>query len=374
MRVLVWQWGRRGAGPLVATAMARELAAVPGVETLLSLSTMAELLLLPGAPANDVPVRTYTDRVGFVRRVLSFPFLVPMVARLVQAARVDAALCAMPAPLDFVMAAALRRSGVPYAVVVHDAELHPGDAFPLQMTLQRGLVRGAAALFALSTHVAGQLRAQGLRDRQPLLAASLPPFTFAPAPAPGSHGGRLRLLSFGRLMPYKGLDLLADTMELLRGRGDLELRVVGSGPEGSELKRLRALPNVTVENRWVPEAEVGSLLSWADALVLTHKEASQSGVAAAAIATRRWIVSTKVGGLEEQLSGQPMALLCAPEPASVAAAIAALPERIASTLPGLPDPDWRAAAESVVGGLQDMIRRAREPGPATAGKAARSAG
>ncbi len=371
MKVLVWQWGRRGAGPLVAASMARELGAVPGVETMLSLSTTAELLRLAEAPANGLPMRTYDGKLGFVSRALSSPWLVPQVARALRAARVDAALCAMPAPLDFVMAAAARRAGLPYAVVVHDAQLHPGDAFPMQMALQRGLLRRASALFALSSHVAQQLRAQGLQRGQPLLLSSLPPFRFGAAPAAGSHGGRLRLLSFGRLMPYKGLDLLADVMERLRGHAGLELRVVGSGPEGGELERLRGLPNVTVENRWVPERELGALLGWADALVLTHREASQSGVAAAAIATRRWIVSTRVGGLDEQLRDNPMAMLCAPDAESLAAAIGSLPGRIAAGPPAsVAGPDWRAEAEAVAAGLSEMVRRGGTAAPSPAGRVA----
>ncbi len=219
MRVLVWQWGRRGAGPLVAAAMARDLARVPGVETLLSLSTGAELLQLPGAPRNDVPVETYESRVGFASRLATAPWLAASVARAVRRARAEVALCAMPAPLDLVMAAALRRAEVPYAVVVHDAERHPGDLFPLQIPLQRWLLRGAGTLFALSTHVAEQLRRRGQPAGQPLLLASLPPFVFGPPPPPvRAHGGRLRLLSFGRLLPYKGLDLLADALERLGTR------------------------------------------------------------------------------------------------------------------------------------------------------------
>ncbi len=363
MRVLVWQWGRRGAGPLVAAAMSRELAALQGVEIRLSLSTSAELLALPDPPANDVPVRTYRSRAGFVARLLAAPVLVPSLAAAIRAARVDAALCAMPAPLDVAMAAALRRAGVPYAVVVHDAQLHPGDAYPMQIALQRGLLRGAGLLFALSTHVADQLRAQGLRPRQTLLRAALPPFVFGPRPPPvRAHGGRLRLLSFGRLMPYKGLDLLAAAVERLGPAAGFELRVVGSGPESPALARLRTLPNVTVENRWVPEAELGGLLAWADALVLTHREASQSGVAAAAVAARRWVVATRVGGLAEQLADQDMAVLCAAEPDSIATAIAALfarpapcrftPDRAA------PGSDWRPSAEVIAAGLRDLARSA----------------
>ena len=361
MRALIWQWGRRGAGPLVAAAISRELAAIPGVETRLSLSTAAELLDLADAPQNHIPIRTYKDRRGFVARLLATPALIPKLARDIRAARIDAALCAMPAPLDFIMAQALRRAGVPYAVVVHDAQLHPGDAFPLQIPLQRSLFRRAGLLFALSDHVAGQLRARGLSPGQPLVRAALPPFVFGPAPPPaGAHGGRLRLLSFGRLLPYKGLDLLADSIEQLGSRREFELRVVGSGPEGPVLERLRGLANVTVENRWVPEPELGTLLGWADALILTHREASQSGVAAAALAARRWIVATRVGGLAEQLGGESMARLCAAEPGSVAWAIAALPRHspanVADNAAG-----WRPTAEAVASALRSLADQARDP-------------
>ena len=356
MRVLVWQWGRRGAGPLVAATVARALGAVPGVETILSLSTGAELLGLPGAPVNDVPVQTYRDRAGFAVRVLGAPWMAARVAAAIRAAGVDVALCAMPAPLDFVMAAALRQAGVPYAVMVHDAELHPGDRFPMQIGLQRWLLRGAGVLFALTGHVSSQLRARGVGGGQALLAASLPPFVFGPAPiAVGAHGGKLRLLSFGRLLPYKGLDLLAGSLSLLAGRDDLEVRVVGSGPETKELARLRAMPFVTVENRWVPEAELGALLQWADALVLSHREASQSGVAAAAISARRWVVATRVGGLVEQLEGQGMAVLCEAEAASLAAGIASLFGRAVPAV-GV-DAGWSGTAVGIVEGLRGLVGR-----------------
>jgi glycosyltransferase involved in cell wall biosynthesis len=354
VRVLVWQWGRRGAGPLVAVAMARQLAAIPGVETCLSLSTGAELLGLPGAPVNDLPVRTYEDRKGFAGRIVGTPLLVRKMADAIRAARVDVALCAMPAPLDFAMAAALRRAGVRYAVVVHDAQRHPGDTFPLQMQLQRWLLRGASMLFALSSHVEAQLLARGFGGARPLHLVSLPPFVFWPPPPPVcSHGGRLRVLSFGRLLPYKGLDLLADALMQLGERQDMVVRVVGSGPEGPELERLRSLPNVTVENRWVPEAELGALLGWADALVLSHREASQSGVAAAAIAARRWVVSTRVGGLVEQLEGQDMAMLCEPDATSLAKALAALPGRKAPT--GVAPIAWSETAEVIAIALRSLV-------------------
>ena len=193
------------------------------------------------------------------------------------------------------------------------------------------------------------------------MTASLPPFAFGERPPPpGAHGGRLRLLSFGRLLPYKGLDLLADSLALLGERTDFEVRVVGSGPETAVLDALRAMPGVSVENRWVPEDEVGALLAWADGLVLSHREASQSGVAAAAVAARRWLVATRVGGLEEQLRDEPMAIMCDPTPASLAGGLARLLAGGGASSAGADDPQlaWRGMAWAMVSELRTLAREA----------------
>lgn len=322
MRILVWQWGRRGAGPRFAAELAGAFDRLPGQTGLLSLSAQCELLAAAAPPRCALPYGTYAGFGQFLARLPFAPLAVtPLVARLRPLAP-EVALCAMPAPLDFLMAAALRRLGVPFLVVVHDAEVHPGDKLPLQMLLQRRLVRAADGIVALSGHVAGRLRALGLVGARPLLMANHPPFAFgAPPPPPRAHGGPLRLLSFGRMLPYKGLDLLAAALQRLGPQPGMAVRVVGSGPPSAALAALQQIPGVVVENRWVPEDEVGALLAWADAVVLSHTEASQSGVAAAALAARRWVVGTRVGGLTEQLGGEPLARLCDPTPDSLAAAL-----------------------------------------------------
>lgn len=359
MKVLVWQWGKRGAGPRFAAELAAGFRGVPDVQVLLSLSAQAELLTVPDAPDCDLPVPTYRGAAGLLRRVLTAPVMIHRLAAWLRRQQVDVAICAMPAPLDLVMAAALRRARIPYAVIVHDAELHPGDIFALQVPLQRRLMAGAAGLLALTRHVADRLQALRLVRGRPLSLAWLPPFRFGPAPPPLAHGGALRLLSFGRLLPYKGLDLLADALTQLGARPDLEVRVVGSGPESPALTRLRALPRVHVENRWVPEAALAELLAWSDALVLPYREASQSGIAAAAIAAGRWVVATRVGGLAEQLADAPMAVLCEPTTDGLAAALLKLLSGEAG--PAIPPADpakaWTEAAAVIAAGLREILGR-----------------
>jgi hypothetical protein len=115
-----------------------------------------------------------------------------------------------------------------------------------------------------------------------------------------------------------------------------------------------------VENRWVPEPEVGALIAWSDALVLSHREASQSGAAAAAIAARRWVVATRVGGITEQLEGDPLARLCGPDAPSLAAALRDLLTTCTrGALPAATGPDsaeqWRDAALGLVRDLGALV-------------------
>jgi glycosyltransferase involved in cell wall biosynthesis len=317
MKILVWQWSRLGGPPRFGVMLARALAAQPGVTAALSLSTRARL---PRDLARcDLPVDTYDTLLGFIGRVARAPFDLPGLTRRVRRLAPDLAICAQPGPLDLLMATALRRLGVPFIVLVHDATAHPGDGMPMQMTLQRWLCRRSSGVAALTGHVAEALRKQELGC--PLLLVSHPPMAFGSV-CPGERiPGPRRLLCFGRLLAYKGLDLLAEALALVGPRDDLVVRIVGNGPDSPVLAILRAQPHVTVENRWVPEDEVGALLAWADALVLPYREASQSGVAAAALAAGRPVLATRVGGLVEQLEGRPGAILCEPSGAGVAGAM-----------------------------------------------------
>ncbi len=88
----------------------------------------------------------------------------------------------MPGPLDLVMAAALRLLGCRLLVVVHEADVHPGDGYPMQMAFQRALCRFAGGLVSLSSHVGAQLKQQGIiSTKRPLIFMAHPPFALRSA-------------------------------------------------------------------------------------------------------------------------------------------------------------------------------------------------
>src|SRR4051794_31381482 len=149
MRVLVWQWGRRGGAPRFAADLVEGMRLLPGVTAMLSLSSGAEILQGRAPPVCELPFDTYGSVCGFIRRLLQAPWAVGQLARRIAGLRPDVAICALPGPLDLLMVAALRRNCVPVSVIVHDADVHPGDGIPLQMFLQRRLVRRADAVVTI---------------------------------------------------------------------------------------------------------------------------------------------------------------------------------------------------------------------------------
>lgn len=366
--ILVWQWGRYGAGPRFALNLAEALQTLPGWNVLLCLSERAEILRCGTPPVPVWPVATYGGWRGLLKRLVCSVFFIGSLKGSVSAWRPDFAVCAMTSPLDLFMALALRWLRIPCVVIVHDAAAHPGDDVPLQHWLQRILLHLTDVPVALSRHVARQLQAQGLLRGRRVVMASHPPFDYfsrgaccqAKAQEEMRAPGPVRFLMFGRLLAYKGLDLLADALGLLPDGAAYECRVVGRGPDSPELCRLAAMPHVTVENRWVPEEEMPALIRWADVMLLPYREASQSGVGAIALSAGRWIVSTDVGGLREQFSGQAQALLCEPDAAQFAACLETLIgwQPLELRKPGDPGADeWKRMAAQLVTDIEAALRR-----------------
>ena len=229
MRVLVWHWGRHGAGPRFAVELAAGFSGLPGVDAKLSLAAGAEILTVPEPPRCDLLVPTYGGWFGLAGRWVGAAAMLRRVDRALAELRPDLAVCAMPAALDPIFLAALHRRGIPSVVIAHDAAPHEGDGGRVRAAWDRVVLRQADGFGVLSRHVGKALAAR--YPGMPIFSLWHPPFGMGATMPPRAHGGSLRVLSFGRLRTYKGLDLLADTLRLLPA--DWDLRVVGQGPENA---------------------------------------------------------------------------------------------------------------------------------------------
>jgi len=358
LRILLWYWGRRGGGAQFALGLARALANRADVALDLSLSAYGELNdAFPKAGQPPQIIETYRDVRGFVA---SLPRIQGAARELIARARVnDVVVSAMSHSWTPFVATGLRRAGIPFVPVIHDATPHPGDpTFAWNWRLGRELGSARAAI-TLSGAVAQALsrRAPAL----PIILMGLPALLVGDAPP--RLPGAARFLFFGRFRAYKGLDLLRDAFALLHARHpEATLRVVGEGNIEACAPGLVALRGVTVEARWVPDIEIPALFAAADAVVLPYREASQSGVVPQALALGVPVVGSPVGGLPEQLScGGSIMMSEVSSPALAAAMAAILVPAVASQLQeeavaaGRAACDWRAAADTLVRGLRRIL-------------------
>jgi glycosyltransferase involved in cell wall biosynthesis len=134
-------------------------------------------------------------------------------------------------------------------------------------------------------------------------------------------------LFLGRLEAYKGLDVLAHAAkELEAERPDVRFRVVGSGSELSNvLRAAKALTNLDVTAGYFSPDDAVRELQGAALVVAPYKDATQSGIVAAAFANGRPVVASKVGGLPEMIVDGVNGRLIPPEdPKSLARAVSEL--------------------------------------------------
>ena len=148
-----------------------------------------------------------------------------------------------------------------------------------------------------------------------------PDLSYAPKlPNSDGTGGPLRVLFFGRILPYKGLSTFVSAMELLKRAGlPIEIGVFGAGDLGRDRARLEQL-GAEINNRWLDAAEIAKILGRYDVLVVSHTKASQSGVIAAAHGAGLPVVATPVGGLVEQIIPEVTGLITADTGAEAIAA------------------------------------------------------
>jgi glycosyltransferase involved in cell wall biosynthesis len=303
-RVLIWYWGRKGGGPRYTLELARALAAREDISLRLSLSRQSELydeFADLNVPRWDVD--TYQSAREFSYRSLALLRLRQKFAGFVMSEQIELVFCTMEHLWNNAVTGVLRGAQIPYLLTVHDAMRHPGEGNAVRDWLLRSDIKAADGVLTLTESV-----------RQAVIAKySFPAERTWTAPhGHFSYGGTtrvrelplnrpLRLLFFGRILAYKGLDLLLEAIPLVRGAGcAVELEIWGDGNLQPYARQLAQLDGVRIENRWIKESEVPGVLARVDVSVLPYREASQSGIIPLMFAAGIPVVVTPIPGLLEQ--------------------------------------------------------------------------
>jgi glycosyltransferase involved in cell wall biosynthesis len=133
------------------------------------------------------------------------------------------------------------------------------------------------------------------------------------------------VLLFGRTGPYKGGDLVLDSLPHLP---PLRLLVAGkSGPDRHGIEFTRRVAALVAQGRawqrdaYLGEAEISAAFAAADVAVLPYRHIDQSGVLLLALSLGVPVLTTRVGGLAELVDGRNGAFIASPSVDDVAIAI-----------------------------------------------------
>jgi glycosyltransferase involved in cell wall biosynthesis len=329
LKVLIWHLGRRGGGPRYTLELARVLSTRNDMDIHLSLSRQSEMY----ADFSDIPVAgrfdvdTYESALQFGLRSLQLPFLCLRFARYLQEQKIDVVFCTMDHLWNAFMTGVIQYSGAVYLLTVHDATRHPGEDQGWRRWLLRRDIDASDAALVLTHSVGASLQENYSYPADRIFLSTLGHFgdgrsdvgvRSLPADRPP------RLLFFGRILHYKGLDLMLEALPILRKEfPKLGLEVWGTGDITPYQAALDAVGNVRVENRWIAEEEIPGIFSATDLTVLPYREASQSAVVATAFAVGMPCVATPIPGLCEQVTDGVTGVIAASNsPAEYAEAVA----------------------------------------------------
>ena len=131
------------------------------------------------------------------------------------------------------------------------------------------------------------------------------------------------ILMFGRISPYKGIDILCEAMQIVKKQcPNVRCLIVGSGKMYFDFSLYYNDKNIKLINRYIPTDELVGLIEGSLFTVCPYKDATQSGVVYSSFALHKPVVASNVGALGDAVKNGVTGLLVQPNtPIDLAKAI-----------------------------------------------------
>jgi len=125
------------------------------------------------------------------------------------------------------------------------------------------------------------------------------------------------LLFYGYILPYKGLDILAEAVNLLKPEwAKFNIVIAGNGTDKT-ISFFQSIPNGFVINHFLSNDEMMNLIRQSSVIVLPYKSASQTGIIPTCALYGKPCIATKVGAFPETVKDGYNGLLIEPNDAKV---------------------------------------------------------
>lgn len=335
MRIVLFYLGKKGVQNVYALQMAKGLVQ-NGSSVLCVLSSYCDnyddwVALRDAYPGSLmlVFVKTGVSALGYLRVFNVFSYV--KIMAVIRDFSPDAVYFTVLTFWTAVMAMPLRRYR--FITTMHDPKIHMGEESFILNSMYKSIIRRSSDMIVLSKCFVDEVAETYGKARKSvhhIPLADLSNETAArAADATRETDVFHRILFFGRIVKYKGLSVLLESMEKLRTVDPmLTLRVVGDGEiDQKSVELIESLGDrVELVNRWIDNSEVPSFFRGIDFTVLPYVEASQSGVIMISYSYLKPVVTTSVGALPEYVTERTGLIVPPSDPDALARAIVSMYE------------------------------------------------
>lgn len=306
MNILITFWGRHGGGAKYSEEILKTFHQLLPSKVFASFSTNAEnFRQINTITCPSMHIQTYTNKASFLFRLFSLPLTLIKFHRFLKQNNIRYIYTTMPHLWTPLVILICKLSRANHILTIHDAIPHPGDS-KLIFLFFKSMLQNSSKIIVLSEHTKiiliqkyqtnpekiiisthGLLEYQNLKFSPKALHKDVP----------------LRLVFFGRILDYKGLEYLIQAqIELERLYCDkTTLEIYGNGNISKYVPLLNQVKNLKLENRWIDDEEIYTIFSDSCLNIAPYIEASQSGTIPIALSCGIPSIATNIGGLPEQI-------------------------------------------------------------------------
>lgn len=211
---------------------------------------------------------------------------------------------------------------LPSYLVIHDGQMHTGEANPIFQRQIIDMIRLPTHLIFLSEYVKNLVKDNfGIYKPSCIVPHGL--IDYGKLPVIQRHSEKLTFLFLGRVSKYKGIELLFDAISKVPE--ELYDRLIIAGKWNYQNPENYNHNKIDIVDKWLSDDEILLYMAISDVMIFPYTEASQSGVATLAINYLKPSIVTDVGALSEQFNDK-SAFFIRPDSEELAKAIIYLSE------------------------------------------------
>jgi len=167
--------------------------------------------------------------------------------------------------------------------IIHDPQPHTGEGRGRVEMINKLYFPNIQKFITYSNFSTELFKAHYPAYADKVITFKMPVFTSQklPVKTTSKKPGIKKIVFFGRISPYKGVELFYDAAVALSAKNaDVEFVIAGKAHEGYDPGFLRnnQVPAVTIRNHFIDLPELAEIMSDADLCVLPYFDATQSGV------------------------------------------------------------------------------------------------